>query len=162
MFNQFRTQYLATAAESLKQWLASHNLPRWSVPVAWAVAVVPVIAVAKFEIPLPTVLLLNVSGFVGLLWLIQDSSVNSTQLPEDSSDLEPADKLLKQEINSESESSLDEPDSVISEENFQDNLDEDDSDESSLDEAASIADKEINRHFDEEERFAVVSRTYRD
>jgi hypothetical protein len=159
---KFKTQYLETAAENLKQWLASHNLPRWSVPVGWAVVIVPAIAVANYKIPPPIVSIFAVPGFMGLLWLIQDSSANSTQLPEDSSDLEPADKLLKQDVNSESESSLDEPDSVISERNFQDNLNEDDSDERSLDEAVSIADEEIIRHFGDEERFAVVSSTYRD
>ncbi len=162
MLNQFRTQYLETAAENLKQWLTFHNLPRWSVPVGWAVAVVPAIAVAHYDIPLPTVLLLNVSGFVGLLWLIQESSADDCDQPSENADnFDLSREWLKQEIDSQSNGSLEEPEPEVSEENLQNDLDEVDSDASSLDETVSIADEENNQHFAEEDRFAVVS-TYRD
>jgi hypothetical protein len=148
-----RTQYLEKAPEKLQQWLTSHNLPRWSVPVVWAVAVVPAIAVAHYDIPPPIVSLLAVSGFMGLLWLIRDLST--------ANDFDPAVELLKQEIDSENNGSLDEPESVISE-NLQDDLDVVNSDESSLDEVVSIAEEENNHYFAEEERFAVVSSLSRD
>jgi hypothetical protein len=162
MLNQFRTQYLEAAAGKFNQWLASHNLPRWSVPVGWAVAVVPAIAVAHYDIPPPVVSLLAVSGFVGLLSLSHDSSVNSSQLLEGSSDFDPAEELQKQEIDSKSESSLEVQDSVIPEEDFQDDPNEDDSEESSLNETKAIANEESNHYVadSQEERF-VTSNIYR-
>jgi hypothetical protein len=153
MLNQFRTQYLEAAAGKFNQWLASHNLPRWSVPVGWAVAVVPAITVAHYDIPPPVVSLFAVSGLMGLLWLIRDLST--------ANDFDPAVELLKQEIDSQNNGSLDEPESVISE-NLQDDLDVVNSDESSLDEVVSIAEEENNHYFAEEERFAVVSSLSRD
>jgi hypothetical protein len=153
MLNQIKTQYLETTAESLKQWLASHNLPRWSVPVGWAVAVVPAIAVAHYDIPPSIVSLFAVSGLMGLLWLIRDLSA--------ANDFDPAVELLKQEIDSQNSGSLDEPEPVISE-NLQHDLDEVNSDESSLDAVVSIAEEQNNHSFAEEERFAVVSSLSRD
>jgi hypothetical protein len=153
MLNQFRTQYLEKAPEKLQQWLTSHNLPRWSVPVGWAVAVVPAIAVAHYDIPPPIVSPLAVSGLMGLLWLNRDLSA--------ANDFDPAVELLKQEIDSQNNGSLDEPESVISE-NLQDELDVVNPDESSLDEIVSIAEEQNDHYFAEEERLAVVSSLSRD
>jgi hypothetical protein len=154
MLNQFRTQYLEKAPEKLQQWLTSRNLPRLSVPVGWAVVVVPAIVVAHYDIPPPIVSLFAVSGFVGLLWLSHDSSANSSQISEGSSDFDPAEELQKPEINSENESSLEEPDSVNPEENFQDDLNEDDSE-------SSLAGEDNIHHVAEQEKRFVTSNIYR-
>jgi hypothetical protein len=71
MFIQRPTpETLDRVTQKVKQWLTSHNLPLWAIPVAWAFICLPSIAVAWFKLPLAIVLLMSSGGFIGLSWVV--------------------------------------------------------------------------------------------
>jgi hypothetical protein len=65
-----KPEQIDKATEKIKMWLTIHNLPLWSISIAWLFASLPAIAVAHFRLPLALVLLVSIVGFVGLWWAI--------------------------------------------------------------------------------------------